>query len=243
MSDDEDEANSGYLGSSSGLLQYTGSSSDSATLIYHDRDSLEVKFWKWMQYKVQQDKLFEWFSRKDFMTKGAFANQMNNLEWHCNNKETGANQQGEQLTKSQITHLLKCVAGLEKEITIKMVEDFASLEEPEEIKAVIQKHHNEIGRKKKELQRTKKERQEQADGTTAKTAATVARGQLGMLLPVLNQIFGGGTDMLSAHSTHSVANNEHAAESRKGEKYLHENLMKEVCLQINTLSRSELWPD
>jgi hypothetical protein len=194
-----------------------------------------VKFWKWMRFKVEQNQVVDWFDRHDSVSKGQFAMLMNKLEWHCNNSETGSELQGEQLNKKQIKHLLKCVVGVEKEVTVKMVEEFAAIENPEGIKAALQKHHNALGKTAQERKRTKQFRQDKEDGTTARVAAAVARGDLMMSIPVLHQIFGLG-QMLSAHSTHSIGNNKHTDVSKQGKKYLHADiLMKGVLVPVALL--------
>jgi hypothetical protein len=209
MSVEESDAAEGHYSGSAGLMVYTGLDEDSAAMIYHDRDSLEAKFWKWMQYKVEQDQVTDWFSRRDQVNKGEFAKLVNNLEWHCNHQITGVDQQGQQLTRKQISHLLKCVVGVEKEVTKEMIEVFAGLESMEEVKAALQKHHNAICKRSAKLKQEKKQQQDEEDGTCARTAAAAARIEMVLVLPVILQVFGGPFAMLSTHSTHTLTKNRY----------------------------------
>jgi hypothetical protein len=233
--DDHDEEANGSLTSAIGLMIYTGTTGDSAVLIYHDQDSLESKFWKWMKYKVESDLLYEWFNRREVVSKGDFAKMVSNLEWHCNHVVTGSDRQGQQLTGKQIKHLIKCVVGIEKEVTREMCEAFAAIEEVGDIKATIQKHHNAICKKALAQKEVKKDKQEKSDGTQKRTAAVAARQELVLIVPVIHQIFGGPFTMLSAHTSHTLSKNRNTTKSRIGLKYLDSRLMHSVLCPVESI--------
>jgi hypothetical protein len=133
-----------FHGKSGGLFSYEGTHKRDRVLIYSDHDTLEVKFLKFMQFKMSKShisektntvtggEMFEWFTNSTEVSRKTFAQLMNKLDWHTLHPQNKTEKIGTQLSRNQLTKLVDLLVNGENiPVTIELVRKFAAIKPKE----------------------------------------------------------------------------------------------------------------